>query len=172
MSIGRYRNIAAVGQQDNTCCWAASMEWWARATAREETEQWMLMEDYEQLWMNRADGTISRQGMITLVSDARWNMAHQVLPDRSHMNKIVLFAFLRSGPVFTGFFDRNVGGNHVNVIYGMDDNGDNPTVYAMEPAASRNSDGSYVGNHVRRRLNYYRTQGEIILASPRQGASS
>ncbi|MCO6512045.1 MAG: hypothetical protein J5I65_14770 [Aridibacter famidurans] len=170
MSVGRYRHIAAVGQQDDTCCWAACLEWWARATGREETEQWILMEDYDQLWMNSSDGTITREGMISLVSDSRWDMAHQVLPDRSHMTRAVLFAFLRSGPVYTGFYDRNVTGNHVNVIYGMDDAETNPQIFAMEPAASQNEDGSFRGRHVHRSLNYYRTQGEIILASPRQAA--
>ena len=167
MSIGRYRNIAAVGQQDNTACWAASLEWWARATGREETEQWILMEDYDYLWSNRPDGTISRAGMITLVSDARWRMSHQVLPTVNDLNPIVLFAFLRSGPVFTGFFDRQVNGNHVNVIYGMGNGDNDPTVFAMEPGASRRNDGSYRGRHVHRRLSYYKRQGEIILASPR-----
>ena len=169
MSIGRYRQIAAVGQQDNTACWAASLEWWARATGREETEQWILMEDYDYLWSNRADGTISRAGMITLVSDARWRMDHQVLPTVNDLNPIVLFAFLRTGPVFTGFFDRQVNGNHVNVIYGMEKGDDDPTVFAMEPGSSRQNDGSYTGAHVHRRLSYYKRQGEVILASPRAG---
>ena len=167
MSIGRYRQIPAVGQQDDTACWAASLEWWARAANREETEQWMLMEDYDHLWGSRSDGTISRAGMLAIIRDNRWRMSHQVLPDRSHLTREVMFAFLRSGPVYVGYFDRNVGGNHVNVIYGMADEGANPRLYAMEPAHRRNGDGSYRGSHLQKVLNNYRTQGEIILASPR-----
>jgi len=166
LSIGRYRQIAAIGQQDNTCCWAASLEWWARASGRENTEQYILIEDYDYLWDNGGDGTISRAGMLTIVRDARWRMNHQVLPSVNDLNSTVMFAFLRSGPVYTGFWDRQVNGNHVNVIYGMGD-GDDPPIYAMEPAHSRRSDGSYRGRHVRRHLSYYKRQGEVILASPR-----
>jgi hypothetical protein len=55
------------------------------------------------------------------------------------------------------------------VIYGIGNGDTNPTIFAMEPAYSRRSDGSYRGRHVHRPLNYYKTQGEIILASPRAG---
>ncbi len=169
LSIGRYRQVAAVGQQDNTACWAACLEWWARAVGREETEQWILMEDYDFLWDNGGDGTISRAGLLTIVRDSRWRMEHQVLPTVQDLNPVVLFAFLRTGPVFTGFFDQQVSGNHVNVIYGMGNGETNPRVFAMEPGHTRRSDGSYRGRHVHRDLSYYKRQGDIILASPRSG---
>ena len=138
----RYRATTPVGQEDQHSCWAACLEWWSLAAKKLVNEQWMLMEDYDSLWDNGGDGTISRAGMLRIVTDGRWGMNHQVLL-ASQLTYNVLRGFLEKGPVYTGFFSRRVQGNHVNVIWRMSGNQstrDNPRLGVMEPAHRRLSD--------------------------------
>ncbi len=164
-----YRSTPPIGQEDQTCCWAACLEWWAKAANKGNHEQWMLIEDYDSLWDNGGDGTISRQGMLQIVGDPRWGMNHRALPT-SQLTYEVLRGFLRKGPVYTGFRSRRVQGNHVNVIWRLsrDENTrNNPRLGVMEPAHRRLDQGGYQGAHVTKHLNDFKAGTEVILASPR-----
>ena len=152
-----YRNIKAVKQIDSTTCWAAGLVWWLKA-ARERSDftQEDLLQEYLVYWKDTADGTITKHGMSNLVYDSRWRMSVQWLL-AFQFSVTYLNEHLARGPIYVGYYEKKVKGNHVNVIYEAIGSGDSPRVRVMEPNG---------GKHKVRTLAYYQGTGEIILASP------
>ncbi len=164
----KYKNVKPVGQEDKNACWAASLSWWLRATNKRKIEQWEIMDDdrYSDLWdVSGSGGTIQETGIVKIMTDPRWGMTHQKIHNRADLTWAVLAAFLNFGPIYIGYYDVVVGGNHVNVIYDMDGPMEYPRLHAMEPAYKRKSNGKYKGMHVERAISYYRSNG-VLLASP------
>jgi len=76
-----YLSISPVSQFDPTSCWAAALEWWARAIGgRVVIRQVDLLNIYLRYWdssdpdNNPNYGTISREGLISVINDSRWGM--------------------------------------------------------------------------------------------------
>ncbi len=164
----KYRNVKAIGQEYKNSCWAASLAWWLKATNKRNIEEWEILDDdeYSDLWDTPTGSTtISEEGLLKVMKDARWGMTHQKIENGSDLTGAVLAAHLNFGPVYIGYQDVVVGGGHVNVIYGMDGPWEYPRVYAMEPAYKKRKDGTFKGAHVDRGLSYYRGR-KVILASP------
>ena len=169
----RYRYVGAVGQEDKNACWAACLSWWLKATNKRRIEQWEIMDDdaYSDFWdVEGSSGTISREGLLSIMKDPRWGMVHQVVERGSDLTSAVVEAHLNFGPIYVGYYDVVVGGNHVNIIYDISGAAGYPQVKIMEPAGYRKRDGSYKGKHLERGLTYYRAK-EVILASPKDKLS-
>lgn len=156
-----YHNIKAVRQIDETTCWAASLEWWLKAVVnRGEMTQEDALQKYHAFWKDEVDGVISKKGMFALVSDPLWQMSVQWC-QAFQFTPAVLAEHLARGPIYVGYYEKKVKGNHVNVIYKAVDSyekGDTMRIGVMEPSG---------GKHKTRHLNYYQGRGEIILASPK-----
>lgn len=157
-----YHNLRAVRQIDETTCWAASLEWWLKAVGgRGEFTQEDLLQKYHAYWKDEPDGVISKKGMFALVGDPLWRMSVQWCQG-FQFTPAVLEEHLARGPVYVGYYEKKVSGNHVNVIYKALDSfakGNTMRISVMEPSR---------GRHKTRHLNYYQGHGEIILASPKQ----
>ena len=165
----RYFYKKAEGQDDKNACWAACLVWWLKATNKAHYEQWELMgsDEYSDLWNTaNSGGTISEAGILTIVQDTRWRMAHQKLDSAPQLTAEILRGFLSNGPVYIGYKDLISNGNHVNIIYDIFGNESYPQVSVMEPGFKKKSNGKFKGKHITRGLSYYRTSGVVILASP------
>jgi hypothetical protein len=165
----RYRNFHSEGQDDKNACWAACLVWWLRATNKARYEQWELMssDQYSGLWdVSGSEGTVSEQGILTIVQDSRWGMTHQKLSSGSQLDTATIKAHLNFGPVYIGYKDLVVNGNHINIIYDCFGNDQYPQVSVMEPGYHKKSNGKFKGKHLTRGLSYYKSSGVVILASP------
>jgi hypothetical protein len=165
----RYRYVRSEGQEDKNACWAACLVWWLRATNKKRMEQWELMssDEYSDLWFKLDQGgTISEDGLKKIMTDTRWEMTHQKLELGSQLDYGVINAHLNFGPIYIGYNDVVVGGNHVNIIYDVHGNESYPQVSVMEPAYRKKADGTFKGKHLTRGLTYYRAPGVVYLASP------
>lgn len=152
-----YHNLKAAKQIDETTCWAASLSWWLKAVGgRGEFTQEDLLQEYAQYWKSTSDGTITKAGMSKLVYDPRWRMDVQWILG-FQFSEAILAEHIARGPIYIGYYEKKVGGNHVNVIYQSLEKSGEIRVKVMEP------DG---GKHRTRNLSYYRGSGELILASP------
>lgn len=151
--------MKAVKQEDKTSCWAACLEWWLKAVPnRPSQEQWEIIADYSQYWETTPGGTISKLGMCKLVYDARWRMQVQYQV-AFNMREETLLEHLARGPVYIGYYEKKVNGNHVNVIYDSYKSGGILKLRVMEPNG---------GKHRVRHFSYYtRGSGDVILASPK-----
>ena len=123
-----YLHITPVAQFDPTACWAASLEWWARAIGgRTIVRQLDLINIYLRYWDSSGDpdtnpnyGTISRAGLIAVINDARWSMTSSAMAG-SQLTTSLLNQKMRYGPVLIGYYEPAVSGNHVVVAYGASD---------------------------------------------------
>lgn len=155
---GNYRNIKAVKQIDETTCWAASLEWWLKVVGgRGEFTQEDLLKEYHQYWKDTPDGTITKAGMMSLVYDPRWRMNVQ-WTYAYQFSEAILEEHIARGPIYIGYYEKKVSGNHVNVIYQAIDKGSYSRLKVMEPNG---------GKHKIRNHSYYQGIGEIIIASPK-----
>ena len=166
----KYRIVKPEGQQDKNACWAACLAWWLRATNnKKKLEQWEIIssDEYADLWdkFNKG-GTISEDGIKTIIKDTRWEMSHQKLDSGRQLDYSVIKAQLNFGPIYIGFNDIVQGGNHVNIIYEIFGDENYPQVGVMEPAFFKKKDASFRGEHLTRGLSYYRAPGVVHLASP------
>ena len=136
----RYRYVKEIGQEDKNSCWAASLAWWLKATKKSKKKQWELIssDEYAVLWDTAGSGgTVSEAGIMTIVTDNRWEMSHQKLESGSHLDASVLKAHLNFGPVYIAYRDMVSNGNHVNVIYDIFGPDEYPQVSVMEPGYSK-----------------------------------
>ena len=154
-----YHTIAPVAQFDPTSCWAASLEWWARAIGgRTVVRQLDLLNLYVQYWdssdpdNNPNYGTISRDGLISVINDSRWGMTASPIRG-SEFTTVLLNQKMRLGPVILGYYEPAVSGNHVVVAYGASDT----YVAAMNP------DGGYFRGLT---VDHYSQSQEVILGIP------
>jgi hypothetical protein len=120
-----YTRIPAVVQFDPAACWAASLEWWARAMGnRPVMNQLGLINLYHSRWDSRGDmdtnpgyGTVSRANLIAVLGDGRWQTAVEEIHGSAftcaYVNQKVRF-----GPCIVGYYEPAVRGNHVVVAYG------------------------------------------------------
>lgn len=164
-----YHTVEPVGQYDDNACWAASLEWWLAATNLGTIYQDEVFEEYPLL--RNSNGTISRQGLITLINDPRWYMNYEPFYLASYLTKAKLKKHLAAGPVYIGYYNQHLGNYHVNVIFDITSGGSNPKVWVMEPMAERTTPGdptdlSYRGKHVKRNLKYFTAVGECFVGSP------
>jgi len=154
-----YLRIAPVAQFDPTSCWAAALEWWARAIGgRAVVRQLDLLNIYVRYWDSRDPdnnpnyGTISRTGLISVLNDTRWGMVASPMPG-AQLTTVLLNQKMRLGPVIIGYYEPEVQGNHVVVAYGA----------SATYVAAMNPDGG----HFRGRLvNHYASSPEVILGIP------
>ena len=103
-----YTKISAIQQFDSTACWAASLEWWARAIGnRPVIAQLDLIKMYRMHWdarnpnTNPNYGKISDEGLVEVLRDQRWGMNGANMPgswfscyDANHR--------MRFGPALSG----------------------------------------------------------------------
>ena len=135
-----YLSIAAVQQFDPTACWAAALQWWARAIGgRTVVRQLDLLSIYVRFWDSSGDpdtnpnyGTISRAGLISVIGDSRWSMTASAIAG-GEFTTALLNQKMRFGPVILGYFEPEVGGNHVVVAYGASET----HVAVMNPDGAR-----------------------------------
>ena len=154
-----YLSIAPVTQFDPTSCWAAALEWWARAIGgRTVVRQLDLLNLYVRYWDSRDPdnnpnyGTISRDGLISVIGDSRWGMTASPMAGGEFTTSL-LNQKMRLGPVILGYYEPSVGGNHVVVAYGASDT----YVAAMNPDGGR-----FLGLPV----GHYSQSPEVILGIP------
>ena len=154
-----YLSIAPVQQFDPTSCWAAALQWWARAIGgRVVVRQLDLLNIYVRYWdssnpdTNPNYGTISRPGLISVMQDSRWGMAASPMPG-GELTTALLNQKMRLGPVIMGYYEPAVSGNHVVVAYGAS---------ATHVAVMNPDGGRFRGMPV----GYYTPSPEVILGIP------
>lgn len=160
--MGRnYRSITPVQQFDPTSCWAAALEWWARAIGRGRPiiTQLNLLNVYVSRWdssnpdTNPNYGTVSRANLIAIIRDPRWRMDFEAIRGSSFSCRY-LNTKMRRGPCILGYFESEVGGNHVVASYGAS----NTHVAVMDPNRAR-----FRGH----RVGHFTSVREIIVGYPR-----
>jgi hypothetical protein len=154
-----YLQIRPVQQFDPTACWAASLEWWARAIGgRPVIRQIELLNLYLRYWdssnpdTNPNYGTISRDGLIAVLNDTRWGMSAEAMPG-VRLTTTLINQKMRRGPVIVGYYEPAVQGNHVVVAYGAS----NTHIAAMNPDGGR-----FIGLPAA----HYSHSAEVILGVP------
>jgi hypothetical protein len=155
-----YLRIAPVAQFDPTACWAAALEWWARAIGgRVVIRQTTLINTYVRYWDSSGDpdtnpnyGTISRAGLISVINDSRWGMTASAMSG-GQVTTALLNQRMRLGPVILAYYEPAVGGNHVVVAYGASET----HVAVMNPDGGR-----FIGLPV----GHYSHSPEVILGIP------
>jgi hypothetical protein len=157
--MSNYLGIAPVAQFDATSCWAAALEWWARAIGgRVVVRQLDLLNVYLRYWdssnpdTNPNYGTISRSGLISVIGDTRWAMTPSAMPG-GRLTTTLLNQHMRLGPVILGYYEPSVSGNHVVVAYGA----------SATHVAVMNPDG---GHFRGLRIGHYSSSPEVILGVP------
>lgn len=132
MDKAAYESIPPVLQDDPTSCWAAALEWWAKATGRPAARQTDLIGRYERYWDSRGDlatnpfyGTVTLDGMVQIMSDPVWRMNVETVP-QSSLNRHYLEPRL---PCVLGYLDDTVEMHHAVVVYAVDDQ----NLYYMDP---------------------------------------
>ena len=153
-----YQCIKAEAQEGRTTCWAAALAWWLKAVpSRTKYEQYELISEYTDFWINEPDLSLSRKHIFDVVYDSRWQMNVQWITARS-LTTAILKEHLARGPIFVGYHESKVNGNHVNIIYDAYGSDNHLRVRVMEPNG---------GKHRTRSINYYMGIGDLILASPK-----
>jgi hypothetical protein len=155
-----YLSIAPIQQFDPTACWAAALQWWARAAGgRTVITQLNLLNLYLRYWDSSGDpdtnpnyGTISRAGLISVINDPRWGMSASAMAG-GELTTVLLNQKMRLGPVILGYYEPAVGGNHVVVAYGA----------SATHVAVMNPDG---GQFSGRPVGHYSQSSEVILGIP------
>ena len=133
-----YRLVTPVQQFDPTSCWAAALEWWARAIKnRTVITQINLLNVYLNRWdstnpdTNPNYGTVSRENLMAILRDSRWRMTCEAIAGSDftcrHAN-----TRMRRGPIIVGYRKPRVG-NHVVVVYGAS----NTHIACMDPDGAR-----------------------------------
>ncbi len=120
----RYHSIRPVQQFDPTACWAASLEWWARAIGnRTVVDQLNLLNVYSAYWDSRDPdtnpdyGTVSAANLKRILRDSRWSMDVAEIRPSSFSCQYVN-SKMGHGPIIVGYYDTGVQGNHVVVSFG------------------------------------------------------
>jgi len=113
-----FTTISAVAQFDETSCWAAALEWWARASRRVVIDQLTLISKYEQYWDSSGDpdtnpnyGTVSRDGLMSIMSEPVWRMRCEEIQGVA-LNQRYVNGKL---PCILAYFEREMGGYHAVV---------------------------------------------------------
>ncbi len=133
-----YRSTRPIQQFDPTACWAATLEWWARATGnRTVITQLNLLNVYLRYWdssnpdTNPDYGTVSRNNLMAIIRDGRWRMNCVAIPGRNftcyYVNQNI-----RHGPLIVGYRKPGLG-NHVVSVYGAS----NTHIACMDPDGAR-----------------------------------
>ncbi len=119
-----YLAIRPVAQFDPTACWAACLEWWARAMGnRTIITQLNLINLYHDQWdssnpdANPNYGTVSADNLRAILRDARWGLSCEDVSG-SHFTCSYVNQKMRRGPCIVGYYEQAVQGNHVVVPYG------------------------------------------------------
>lgn len=154
-----YLRIAPVAQFDPTSCWAAALEWWARAIGgRTVVRQVDLLNICVQYWDSRDPdnnpnyGTISREGLIAVINDSRWGMTASAMPG-SQLTTTLLNQKMLLGPVILGYYEPAVSGNHVVLACGA----------SATYVAAMNPDGGHFRGLL---VDHYAHSPEVILGIP------
>lgn len=120
-----YESIPPVLQADETICWAAALEWWARVTGRPVITQLNLLVRFERFWDHTGDpeinpnyGTVrTREFAEALANDSDYRM--NVDSARQHeLNRAYLEPRL---PCLLMYYEQRVDGYHAAVVYAVDD---------------------------------------------------
>jgi hypothetical protein len=153
----------AVRQNDQTACWAASLEWWARATGRTVITQNNLLVKYVKHWNsqmylpdgsdNPDYGTISRDGLLEVWKDSIWNL-NVATANGSVATAAYMKTKIARGPCLIGYYEPKVKGKHVVCPWSVED----PTVGVMNP------DGGKIEN---KPLATFQGTTEILIAWPK-----
>ena len=156
-----YRRVRPIQQFDPTSCWAACLEWWARAIGnRQVITELNLLTTYVRRWDSRETlpngnpnpdyGTVSRRNLMAILRDSRWRMTVEAIRGSSftchHANRR-----MKKGPIIVGYRKPGVG-NHVVVVYGAS----NTHIACMDPD----------GGRFRGRLAAHYQNSEVIIGYP------
>jgi hypothetical protein len=149
-----YSHINAVSQNHRNACWAACLEFWAKAvnnnnsitqhTLRNEAGIKACYEHDSETNTNLNDSTDDGYGkmeaweLLWLMRQPRWGMQ---VAQFTRMSSKKLKKKLQNGPVFIGFYDLSGNTWHVNVICGYDST--LKMVSVMEPRSGQFEDKSY-----------------------------
>jgi hypothetical protein len=155
--MSNFRSVTPVQQFDPTACWAASLEWWAKAIHdRTLITQLNLLVVYKDKWdstnpeTNPNYGTVSRANLISIFEDGRWRMTCEAISGTSftcaHANKR-----MAKGPILVGYNKPGIG-NHVVVVYGASET----HIARMDPDGAQ-----FVGSQAA----HYQG-GEVIIGYP------
>lgn len=156
-----YLHIPAIGQLDNTACWAASLKWWYRATKSVYKSQKQLIGKYN--YLTDEFGGMSIQGMERLIELN--NMTKQVFRQASQFTPDALWEHLKKGPVFVAFTETAFNMQHVNVVWDLA-GVSNVTVKVMEPQATESADKlTYRGEHQIKNFSEFNQLGTVIVGS-------
>jgi len=129
-----YRATKPIQQFDPTSCWAATLEWWARAIGnRTVITQINLLNVYLRYWdssnpdTNPNYGTVSRANLISIISDSRWRMDCETVAGIDFTCHYVNRK-MKHGPLVVGYRKPGIG-NHVVSVYGAS----NTHIACMDP---------------------------------------
>jgi hypothetical protein len=152
-----YTTITPVTQFDGTSCWAAALEWWARAAGRTVIDQLTLISKYEQYWDSSGDpdtnpnyGTVSKDGLLSILSDSCWRMRCEEIRGVTFSQRYANGKL----PCIVGYFEGEVGGHHVVVACGVTDT----AAKCMDPACGGFRDFRY---------GHFQRKGMLIVGWPR-----
>jgi len=128
-----YMSITPIAQFDETSCWAAALEWWAKATGRVAVSQLNLISKYQQYWDSTGDvdsnpnyGTVSKSNLMLILSDPCWRMRCEEIRGAA-FNQTYLNGKL---PCYVAYYEQEVGGSHAVVVCAADET----VVKCMDPA--------------------------------------
>ncbi len=146
-----YNRITPILQFDSTSCWAAALEWWAKATGRSVIDQLTLISKYERYWDSSGDpdsnpnyGTVSRENLMHILSDLCWRMQceeiRSILFNRRYLSDRL--------PCIVAYFESEAGGYHAVVACAAGET----TATCMDPALGAFREYRYGHYHRRDKL--------------------
>lgn len=157
-----YLHIPAVGQLDNTSCWAACLKWFWLATRNVYKSQKGLILKYGDItddW-----GALELTQIQSVIDDQK--MTREVFPNGTSFTVDSIREHLDYSPLFVAYTKTSTGTNHVNVIYGVSGTGNNAFVAAMEPDAGVKANNlNYNGKHMAKQLSEYNQLGPVTVGS-------
>ena len=111
-----YKATPTVGQNDNMSCWAACLSWWLKAVAdgRPAWSQNKVIAEFDKYTSD--DGGFDPKNLIDVFSkDARLKISANVFKTDQYR-----FRGLPLGdkPVINAFNHPDLGGTHMNVLFG------------------------------------------------------
>ena len=154
-----YRKTPPIGQIDKFACWAASTSWWLKALGggRPAISQMDLIVQYTRFCDDNG-GLPHSYFMNNLAKEARFMMRAAYSQSSQWANAPLP---LGDRPVIVVFNYPQVGGTHMNVIFGQDTA--KRTVTAMEPFHPfPGADGQRTGIFVERPERFY-LQGSPVI---------
>jgi hypothetical protein len=158
MTKADYESIPPILQADETMCWAAALEWWARVTGRPVITQHNLLVRFEPFWDKTGDpdsnanyGAIDRKKLAdALAEDSAYRMNVDTV-DQLDLDRAYLEPKL---PCYLMYLEERIERYHAAVVYAVDD----AELHLMNPDCGF--------EHRRWRHMFQRPHSEVVVGYP------